>query len=176
MQRQDGRQRARVTGRQGYDYLEANPEAAAVFNRAMAELTQLVGAEVDRVYDLSGVRRLVDVGGGYGELLAVILTAHPDMRGVLFELTHAIDGAAARLRDAGVGNRCELVAGSFFDSVPSGGDVYLMKSVLHNWDGERSTDILRNCRRAMSDAAKLVLVERVMPERMTGSMQEQAVA
>ena len=168
--------RTLVTGRKGYEHLDRDPEAASIFNRAMVELTQLVAGEVAHVYEFSAVRRLVDVGGGYGELLSVILAAHPKMHGILFDLPHAVDGAAARLAKAGVSQRCEIVAGSFFESVPSGGDVYLLKSVLHNWDDDRSSVILGNCRRAMSKEGKLVLVERVMPARMKGSAAERATA
>lgn len=165
-----------VTGHEGYERFSADPEAASVFDRAMAELTQLVAGEVVRVYDFSGTRRLVDVGGGYGELLSVILWAYPAMHGVLFDLPHTVDGAKTRLAKAGIMHRCQLVTGSFFDSVPGGGDLYLLKSVLHNWADDQSTVILGNCRRAMSKGAKLVLIERVMPARMKRSVADRTVA
>jgi orsellinic acid C2-O-methyltransferase len=169
-----GSARKLVTG-DGYAHLECDPKAASIFNRAMVELTQLVADEVARVYDFSEARRLVDVGGGYGELLTALLAAYPALHGVLVDLPHAIDGAAARIAHVGVAQRCELVAGNFFDSVPGGGDVYLLKSVLHNWDDGQSSVILGNCRRAMSEKSKLVLVERIMPARMRGSADERAI-
>lgn len=165
-----------VTGHEGYQHQEHDREAASIFNRAMVELTHLIAGEVVRAYDFAGARRLVDIGGGYGELLTTILAAYPSLRGILFDLPHAVGSAAERLSEAGVGERCEVVAGNFFDSVPRGGDVYLLKSVLHNWNDERSAVILANCRRAMSKGTKLLLVERIMPARMRGSATERAVA
>lgn len=165
-----------ATGRKGYSHLEAEPEAASVFNCAMVELTRLVAREVVCAYDFSAARRVVDVGGGYGQLLTALLEAYPTMHGILFDLPHAIDGAKTRMADTGIAARCDLVAGNFFESVPSGADIYLLKSILHNWDDERTTIILGNCRRAMPSQAKLVLIERVMPERMKESARERALA
>ena len=144
--------RKRASGTDDFGHLEHDPDAAAVFNRAMVEITRLIAQEVTRVVDFSRMVRVVDVGGGYGELLAAILGANPRLHGVLFDLPHAVDAASAPLAQAGVAARCELVAGSFFDSVPAGADAYLLKSVLHNWDDERCALILRNCRHAMRDA------------------------
>jgi len=164
-----------VKGTEGYDHLAHDADAAAVFNRAMTEITRFVASEVLRVYDFSSVRCIVDIGGGYGELVATVLEAHPQARGVVFDLPHAIDGAE-RAREEGLGERCEFVAGDFFESVPPGGDAYLLKSVLHNWNDEKSAVILRNCRRAMSQSAKLLLVERLALARMEVSCEAQAVA
>ena len=168
--------RKRVDGADSYGHLERDREAASVFNRAMVEVTRLVAREVVRVGDFSRIELAVDVGGGYGELVAAVLAAHPQMRGVLFDLPHAIDAAGASLADAGVADRCELVAGSFFESVPEGADAYLLKSVLHNWDDERSAAILRNCRRAVHARSRLLLVERVMAERVAPAARDQAIA
>ena len=165
-----------VTGYEGYEHLEDDSAAAAVFNKSMSELTQLAAREVARVYDFSGARRLIDIGGGYGELLNVILAAYPKLYGILFELPHAIGGARELIAQSGLESRCEVVAGNFFDSVPKGGDLYLLKSVLHNWDDDQCRIILQNCRRAMPNAGRLLLVERVMPARTQGSESEWAVA
>jgi hypothetical protein len=105
---------------------------------------------------------VVDVGGGQGALLAAILAANPQARGVLFDLPHVVAGAAPQLRAAGVADRCEVVGGSFFETVPAGGDVYLLRAVVHDWDDAQATAILRACRRAMDPAARLLLVERVI--------------
>lgn len=163
-------------GRKGYAHLEADPELALLFNRAMAELTGIVAMQALRVYDFSGATRLVDVGGGYGELLKAILAALPGRRGVIFDRPQAIEGAKALLADDELSSRIELLAGDFFEAVPGGGDLYLLKSILHNWDDERASVILRNCRAAMSAHSKLVLIERVMPERMQASLRAQALA
>jgi SAM-dependent methyltransferase len=170
------RARKLLTETEGFGHLERDAEAAAVFNRAMVELTRLVASEVVRAYDFAGMLRIVDVGGGYGALLAAVLDGHRAIRGVLFDLPHAIEGARAELENAGLVERCELVAGSFFDSVPPGGDAYLLKSVIHDWDDERSAAILRNCRRAIRPEGKLVLVERIMPARVAASSRHQAIA
>ena len=118
----------------------------------------------------------MDVGGGYGELIATILLAHPEVRGVLFDMPHAIDLAATHLREKGVLDRCELVAGSFFESLPGGADVYVLKSILHDWNDERCGAILATCRAAMTPAARLLVVERVMPDRMVASEQHVTIA
>ena len=168
--------RKMMNGREGYQHIEAAPAVAMMFNQAMAELTQIIAGEVLRVYDFAGTKHLVDVGGGYGGLLTAILTAHPAMHGTLFDLSHAIAEASTHVAKAGIAQRCSLVAGSFFDAAPGNGDVYLLKSILHNWNDESSIAILRNCRRAMPKEAKLVLVERVMPARMTESGNSRAAA
>ena len=116
--------RKRTSGSDDFGHLERDLEGAAVFNRAMVEVTRLVAHEVARAVDFPRVERIVDVGGGYGELLAAILAAHPRLNGVLFDLPHAINAAGASLAAAGVAARCELVAGSFFESVPAGADAY----------------------------------------------------
>jgi orsellinic acid C2-O-methyltransferase len=168
--------RKRTTGADDYGHLERDAEAATVFNRAMVEVTRMIARQVVRVCDFTGIDRVVDVGGSYGELIAAILAAHPQMRGVLFDLSHAIDAAHAQLDDAGVAARCELVAGSFFESVPAGADAYLLKSVLHNWDDDRSAEILRNCRRAGHARSRLLVVERMMADRISSAPRDQASA
>jgi hypothetical protein len=161
--------RSLVAGIDGFDDLEHDEEAATVFNRAMLELTRLVARQVTHAYDFAEMRRIVDIGGGYGALLAAVLEAYPDAHGVLYDRPHAIEGARAHLASAGLANRCELVGGSFFESVPVGADAYLLKSIVHDWDDERSVDILRSCRRGIPPSGKLLLVERMMPERFEAS-------
>jgi hypothetical protein len=165
-----------VVGTEGFDHLEQNAAMAATFHEAMVELTRLVGRDVSRSYDFSGIKQVVDVGGGYGELLAALLKAYPEMRGILFDLPHAVRGAKPHLDRLGVGDRCELIAGSFLELVPSGADAYLLKSVIHDWDDEHSGIILGNCRRAMPPGAKLLLVERLMPMHLEASARGQAMA
>lgn len=170
--------RARPPGsREGaFEHLARRPGAAEVFDAAMVDVARLVADTLVRGYDFSGLACIVDVGGGHGALLAAILRAHPALRGVLFDLPHVADGARAELEAAGVAGRCEVVAGSFFESVPGGADAYLLKSVLHDWDDEGCGAILAGCRRAMAEGARLLVVERVMPERMTACAAHRAVA
>ena len=136
----------------------------SVFNEAMVAITRLVAPVVASTYDFSGIRQLIDVGGGHGELLAVILNAHPSLRGAVFDLPLCGDGARRHLAEAGVSARGEFVAGNFFESVPPGADALILKNVIHDWDDARSAKILANCRRALGPTGKLLLVERIMPE------------
>jgi orsellinic acid C2-O-methyltransferase len=137
----------------------------AVFNQAMVELTRLIVPAVVHAYDFTGCKRIIDVGGGHGELLVAILTAYPEACGVLFDRPHVIEQSRQQLARAALTHRCACMAGDFFEAVPDGGDAYVLKSILHNWSDERSTRILDNCRRVMPAGAKLLLVERIMPER-----------
>jgi ubiquinone/menaquinone biosynthesis C-methylase UbiE len=158
--------RAIAYGSRGFAHLERDPEAAAIFNRALAELTRLHAANVVEHYDFSPFRSIVDVGGGYGELLATILARHPTARGILFDRPHSLSGAREHLRAAGVAERCEFVSGDFFDSVPAGADAYVYKSVLHDWDDDHALRLLEGCRRALPERGRLLIVEPVMPERL----------
>ena len=147
-----------------FEYLAQHPEADRVFNEAMTGWThQLVGAVVD-TYDFSPFKTIVDVGGGYGSLLAAILRSNPGTRGILFDLPHVIARAEEQLVAAGVADRCTFVGGDFFAAVPTGGDAYVLSQILHDWDDKRCVAILGQCRRAMPDHGKLLVVELVLPE------------
>jgi orsellinic acid C2-O-methyltransferase len=166
-----------LLGTDGFEHLQNDPEAAAIFNRAAAELTRLAAERIVRSYDFSGLARIVDGGGGSGQLLATILQACPATRGVLFDLPHSIEPGRERLTQAGLIERCELVAGDFFESVPPGADAYVLKSVIHDWNDERSRVILENCRRAMQPrAGRLLLMEEMLPDRLDGSPTHRAIA
>jgi hypothetical protein len=156
----------RVRGRGRWEELAEKPEAAAQFNAAMVEITRAVSGAFIAAYDFKGARTVIDVGGGTGALLAAVLKAYPDLNGVLFDLAAGLAGARDAMSSAGLDGRVKFVEGSFFQSVPSGGDVYLLKSIIHDWDGEQATAILKTCRAAMRPSSKLVLLERVMPERV----------
>jgi SAM-dependent methyltransferase len=167
--------RSLITGNSGFEHLEHDPDAAAIFNQAMVDLTRLAALDIARAYDFAG-QRVMDVGGGYGELLAQILTAYPSARGVLFDMPHAIAKAREHLADRGLDGRCEFVAGDFFASVPPGADVYLMKTVIHDWPDDKARAILHTCRRAMAPGARLLVIERLMPERLDPSAANRALA
>jgi orsellinic acid C2-O-methyltransferase len=162
-----------LMGTEGFKHLENDPNAAALFNRALAELTRLATDSFVRSYDFSGMNRVVDVGGGYGQLLAAILVANPSLTGVLFDLPHALEGGRKHLEQAGVASRCDFVAGDFFQSVPPDGDAYILKSILHDWDDARSREILQSCHRAMKPDARLLIVEQMLPDRLEVSSQHQ---
>lgn len=157
--------RALITGTPGFAHLDKDPEAAAIFNQAMVDLTRLFTGEIAQAYDFSG-KRVMDVGGGSGELLAQILIAHPTASGVLLDMPHAVASARDNLGSRGLEGRCEFVSGDFFQSVPSGADVYVLKSVIHDWPDERAVAILRSCHEAARPGNRLLVIERLMPARL----------
>jgi hypothetical protein len=158
--REGGTAFERTYGETLFEHLAARPERAAEFHRSMADRSRREAAAVVAAYDFTRFRRLVDVGGGNGILLAAILAAAPELRGVLFDQPGAIEAARAH-----ASGRVQLAAGDFFDSVPAGGDAYLLSRVIHDWDDERARAILTTCHRAMEPGTPLLLVEAVLPER-----------
>jgi hypothetical protein len=154
----------RLYGKPYFDYLAEHPEPAQVFHDAMTSLSASSGRAVAEAYDFSGVGRLVDVGGGHGLLLASVLAKYPEMRGVLLDAPQVIEGAKGLIEGGGLAGRVEAVAGDFFESVPAGGDAYIMKHIIHDWDDERAATILGNCREAMAEGGRLLVVEMVIPE------------
>jgi hypothetical protein len=152
-----------VFGMGFFQHLEHHPEAARVFSEAMTSGSEPFNAAVTAAYDFSSINQLVDVGGGHGSFISSILKAYPKMKGMLFDVPHVGEGARCRLRAEGVAERCAVVAGDFLESIPEGADAYLMKHIIHDWDESSAIGILRNCRRAMRQDAKLLLVEEVLP-------------
>jgi O-methyltransferase domain len=146
-----------------FAYLKEHAAAASSFNVMMTEQTAAWGRAVVEAYDFSGLGTLVDVGGGYGGLLSAVLAAHPAIRGVLYDLPHVVAGARLNLEAAGVMNRCTIIGGDFFKRVPAGGDAYLLKHILHDWDEPRCKAILANCRHGMPDAGRLLVLETLIP-------------
>jgi hypothetical protein len=154
---------ARSVGMEFFDYLATHPQEGEIFNAAMSDFGRGVAAAVVQEYDFSGVDKAVDVGGGNGSLISAILQANPRMTGILFDQPHVAEGAHKSIADAGLAKRCEIVAGDFFSSVPAGGDAYILRWIIHDWDNDRALTILRNCRAAMKGTARLLLVETVIP-------------
>jgi SAM-dependent methyltransferase len=146
-----------------FEYLAAHPAAGAAFDRLMAEQTAPMARAVAGAYDFADLETIVDVGGGHGVLVATILAANPDLRGILFDQPHVVAAAGPILEAAGVAGRCAIVAGDFFAAVPEGGDACLLKFVLHDWDDERARRILQNCRRALPASGRLLVVECLVP-------------
>lgn len=146
----------------------ADPDLGAAFNAGMTVLSAIVADAVVAAYDFSDLSPVVDVGGGQGRLIAAVLRANPSLHGVLFDLPYVVEGAGPVLAEAGVADRCEAVGGDMFEAVPAGGALYLLKSVVHDWDDGRATAVLAQCRRAMAGRreARLLLVERVLPNRI----------
>jgi hypothetical protein len=161
---------AGVHGQPVFDYMGAQPDVLAVFDKAMTEASRQIVAPVVAAYDFSPFDTVVDVGGGRGGLLAAVLAANPRARGVLYDQNSVIGDAGQPLKEASVDDRCELVSGDFFESVPAGGDAYLLSNIIHDWDDERSARILTNCRAAISAAGRVLLVEAVMPAKIEPSL------
>lgn len=144
--------------------LRGDPRRAARFDAAMSERTAAFAPSVAAGYDFAGMRVIADIGGGQGTLLAAILGRHEHLRGLVFEVPDVARRAASALREAGVANRCEIVAGDFFAGVPEGADGYILANVLHDWDDDRAVQILQACRRAMGARGRVLIVERLIPD------------
>lgn len=147
-----------------FDFLSKNAEAGAVFDDAMTGIHGRETVAMLEAYDFSGINTLADIGGGNGSLLSAALQKYPNMKGILFDRPAVIDRARANIESAGVTDRCELVAGDFFDSLPSAADAYLLRHIIHDWNDEQAITILKNCHRAMGMQARLLVVEFVIPK------------
>ena len=153
----------RVVGMPLFEYFERNPEYAKEFNDAMTTFSASVAPAMLKAYDFSGITTLVDVAGGHGMILGSILRQYPTIRGILFDLEHVVSGATA-LDTFGVRDRVTTASGDFFQGVPAGGDAYLMKHIIHDWDDERASLILKNIRTALDGRpnGKVILLEAVL--------------
>ncbi|GAA0624379.1 methyltransferase [Kutzneria viridogrisea] len=152
-----------VFGESLFDHLRTHPEHGAIFNAAMGEHSRVMGQALAGSCDLSAARQIVDVGGGNGAFLSAILHANPATTGVVYDQPHLADAANELLAANGLAERCTFLGGDFLWSVPAGGDVYLLKGILHNWPDEQVLTILRNCRRALDTRSRLLLVDWVVP-------------
>ncbi len=152
----------RALGASLWEYYRDNPEEGASFAAAMSNVSEAVAEEVVASFDVSPFRRIVDVGGSQGVLLARLLEENPRAAGVLFDLPEVVDGARAAIGARGLGDRVELRGGNFFEEVPEGGDLYVLKHILHDWDDEHAATILRTCHRASRPGTALLVVERVL--------------
>jgi hypothetical protein len=159
-----------------FERLDQSGEPAPRFQQALGELARGVTADLLGAFDFAACRRIVDVGGGSGTVLAGLLQAHPHVQGVLFDRPAVIAATAAQLAESTFADRIELARGDFFQAVPTGGDVYLLKSVLHDWSDERAIAILTTCRRAMPSQATLLVMERLVPDLMRADLVHQAIA
>ncbi|QSQ20726.1 SAM-dependent methyltransferase [Pyxidicoccus parkwayensis] len=151
----------RIFGEPFFDYLASDATQGAVFHRGMSSLSDLENGAIAGSYDFTPLSRVVDVGGGHGGFLIEVLKATSTVRGVLFDHRHVLD--EARIAQAGFADRCELVEGDFFESVPSGADAYVLKRILHDWSDDVCVRILRNCRAAMAPGGRVLVVDTVIP-------------
>jgi len=155
----------KAVGMAPWEYLAAHPEDGQMFGEAMTSLSASQNPAIVEAYDFTGIGRLVDVGGGHGSLLAMILTAHPEMRGVLFDVPATIENARRdrHINTAAVAGRVDSVAGDFFDLLPTDADCYLMKYILHDWNDDDALRILQSVRRVATPGTKLLIVDAVVP-------------
>lgn len=150
-----------VHGIGSWGYRQQHPTAGEIFDRAMGGSAPGMAAIIN-ADDFADATCIVDVGGGQGTFIAAVLAAVPTLRGILFDLPHVVGGAEPILRAAGVADRCTVVAGDFFEAIPAGGDLYILKGVIHDWADDAAATILRHCRRVMGSPDKLLLIEQVI--------------
>lgn len=146
-----------------FEHMNENPKDLEIFQNAMTGFSGITAQWVVGAYDFSSVSKVVDVGGGNGLLISKVLAANPSLKGILYDLPQVVAGADDVLKGEGVADRCETVGGSFFEQVPEGADLYMMKHIIHDWDDERNKVILEHCRDAMADGGKVVVVDMVIP-------------
>jgi hypothetical protein len=147
-----------------FDVLAQHPDEARRFSETMGSVHAAEPPAVANAYDFSPFGVIVDVGGAIGNMLAHVLTKYPQTTGILFDQAHVVSDAPAFLRTRGVESRVTIASGSFFDSVPAGGDAYILSHVIHDWSDDRCVTILGNCRKAMKPTSKLLLVELVLQD------------
>ena len=170
-----GRTGALLSGAEGFEVLRNDPPRLHAFQQAMAESSTVAARDAMKVYDFGRFARVLDLGGGYGGVLAELLRAHPDQTGAVFDLDFLDGGATAYLERAGVAGRARFMGGSFFESVPGGFDLILMKYIIHDWGDEEAHAILAQARASADGGAVLVLLEQVVPDTITATPEHQAV-
>ena len=154
----------KITGMPVFEYFPTDLRESEIFNHAMTSFSAIEVPAALEVYDFSGIGTLVDIAGGHGQMICTILQKYPQMRGVLTDLDHVLAGAAQAIRRAGLEDRCALQTCDFFHTAPAGGDAYIMKHIIHDWDDPRALTILRNIHKALGEKkGKVILLEMVMP-------------
>lgn len=150
-----------------YSYVAQQPQMNALFNEAMGEESRIAAEELATGYDFSSAKRIVDLGGGDGTLLASILTANPHLEGIVFDSPSGVEGARENLREAALESRAEVREGDFFRDIPTDGDLYVIKSVLQDWNDDDAIALLRSCRIQLPPSATLLIVGSVLPDTAT---------
>ncbi|MBX3438987.1 MAG: methyltransferase, partial [Planctomycetaceae bacterium] len=153
----------KIFDRPVFEYLAEHPEQAAVFDRAMVGIHGRESAAIVDAFDFSTSAAVADIGGGNGSLLSALLERHPNLHGTLFDLPGVIDRAGRAMAQSGLQNRIHLVAGDFFESVPSGADAYMLRHIIHDWDDDRAIRILENVHRSLAGQGRVLVIESVIP-------------
>ena len=154
----------KLLGTDIFDHLQKHPEKNELYNKAMTNTSDISSAAFVSAYDFSGIKKLIDIGGGEGYLLSIILKKYPKMQGVVFDLPHVVKAANRNFEKFGIENRAEIEAGNFFDRIPAGGDAYILKNILHAFDDETCVQILKSIKASITPAGKLLIVETVINE------------
>jgi orsellinic acid C2-O-methyltransferase len=155
-------------------YRDRHPEAAALFHDAMTARVKPIAEALATAYDFSSVDSIVDIGGGHGQLVISLLLKYPRLRGVVFDLPAVVDGAREACAMAGVADRCDTDGGSMFDRVPPGADLYLMSSIIHDWPDAKVVEVLQKTSDAMTDQARLLVIDHLLPQPGEASADAQA--
>ncbi|MFE6156935.1 methyltransferase [Streptomyces sp. NPDC057889] len=156
-----------IYGTDFYGHIAGQEGVSALFNEAMSEESRIAAAQLAAGYDFSTARKVVDLGGGDGTLLAAILGRHSGLQGIVFDSPSGVAEAPATLEKTGLSDRCEARAGDFFQDIPADGDLYIIKSVFQDWSDEDSVALLRSCHAQMPSSATLLIIGTVLPETAT---------
>src|SRR5713101_1758182 len=151
-------------GKGHFEWMAEHPDASSTFNKAMAQSLRRLQNPLES-YDYSGKHLIVDVGGGRGDLITSIIRVNPGLKGILFDLPQGTEEAQSHLKTKGVADRCQIIRGSFFDSVPEGGDIYVLSRVLHDWPDDKASTIIANCRKAIRADGTLLIRDNVLTDR-----------
>ena len=159
----------KVYGKPLFDYLAKNPDAQELFDRVMTQRTVINTKKIVDTFDFSGYKTIADIGGGRGYLLSEILVSNKNAQGILFDSEAVSEKDKNYIKDSSVKDRCKLEAGNFFESLPQGADLYIMKEVLHDWNDTETLQILQNCKKVMHKNSKLLIIEHITDETQPGS-------
>jgi len=151
-----------IWGKSVFEFLSEHPEKARIFDKAMIGIHGRSTNAISKAYDFSEISVLMDVGGGNGSNLISILQAYPHLRGILFDIPHVVERAQEQFERAGLADRCDLIGGDFFESVPRGADACLLRHIIHDWNDEKSLELLKNCHAALPEKGKLLVIEGII--------------
>ena len=160
-------QSQKMLGKSVFEHYDDHPAERTAFMGAMQGLSELVAGELVRLVDFVGVQRVADIGGSGGTLVAAVLDAHADIGGILFDLPNVAEKARSAIEARGLTGRCDVVGGDFFETVPGGADVYILKQILHDWNDEQCVKILSNIATGLPSAGRVLVLEMVIPDDRT---------
>jgi hypothetical protein len=160
----------KVFGAPVFDYIQAHPEMGPIFDAGMTSMNYYETPAMLDAYDFTGINVLADIGGGNGSLLSAVLSRYSDLKGILFDLGHVVGRANETLKSAGLAQRCRVIEGSFFESIPAGADAYLFRHIIHDWTDKQCMQILGHCRKVIPAKGKLLIADCVVPAGNASSL------